>query len=97
MSVILTRKGGSSSTAGTTTTLISSGPQLVEGAWHHAAVSYDGSAMRIYMDGNLVGSIAKSGPVDTDPTVAAWIGANPGRTKQVFDQIIFYDGIAHWY
>jgi MYXO-CTERM domain-containing protein len=41
--------------------------------------------MRLYQNGALVGSAAKSGDIDTDPAVSTWMGANLGQTGQVFD------------
>jgi hypothetical protein len=72
-------------TGGTTSTLIGSGPTIPTGTWVHAAASYDGTTMRLYQDGVLVGSTGKTGLVDIAPGVAAWISANPGKTGQVFD------------
>jgi hypothetical protein len=72
-------------TNGNTTTLIASGPTIASGTWVHAAASYDGTTMRLYQNGTLVGSTGKTGLVDIAPGVAAWIGANPGQGNQVFD------------
>jgi hypothetical protein len=41
--------------------------------------------MRLYQGGVEVGSVAKTGPVDTDPGIALWMAANPGDPGQVFD------------
>jgi hypothetical protein len=49
------------------------------------AATYDGAAMRLFLDGTLVGSMPKTGPVARDPDVEAWIGSNPGTFDQVFD------------
>jgi hypothetical protein len=43
----------------------------------HFAAVYDGSDMRLYKDGELVGSLSKTGAVDTNGTVPLWIGGNP--------------------
>lgn len=72
-------------TAGVTSTLVASSGTLQAGRWHHVAASYDGAAMRLYLDGALVGSLAKTGPVARDPNVPTWIGSNPGTFDQVFD------------
>jgi len=70
---------------GTTTTLVEDASRLSSGTWVHAAATYDGTTMRIYRDGALTGSAAKTGAIDQAPGVAAWIGANPGHPGQVFD------------
>ncbi len=64
-------------TNGYTTTLIASSATLPTQAWVHVAATYDGSMMRVWQNGQEVGAVAKSGPLDTDPNVTAWIGDNP--------------------
>lgn len=82
-------------TGGATTTLIGGGgAALVAGQWHHVAATYDGANMRIYQDGQEVGSIAKNGPLDvSDASVATYIGMNPGATnrfKGLIDDVRIY-------
>lgn len=60
-----------------TTTLIAPQPVLVPGQWHHVACSYDGLEMKIVVDGVLLATQAKAGPVDTNPSVGAAIGIQP--------------------
>ena len=57
-------------TNGTTRTLIAGSGTLVAGVWTHVAAVYDGSAMRLYKDGVLVGSIPKSGALSTNNSVS---------------------------
>lgn len=64
-------------TNGVTKTLVASSGHLLEGQWTHAAAVYDGSEMRLYQDGELVGSTAKSGTISTSDSVSVWIGGNP--------------------
>ena len=45
--------------------------------WAHFAAVYDGRNMRLYKDGNLVGSTSKTGSLTTNSNVPVWIGANP--------------------
>ncbi|MEO1064503.1 MAG: LamG-like jellyroll fold domain-containing protein [Actinomycetota bacterium] len=78
--------------AGSTTTLIASAGDLSTGQWHHAAVTYDGSLVRLYLDGVEVGSAALGGPVDQAPGIAVAIGAQPaGAGGRHFDGLI--DGV----
>lgn len=70
-------KTGSSQNSGTTV-LVADGGEVTQSAWHHVAATYDGARMRLYLDGNEVGRVAKSGAVTMDPTVPVYIGANPG-------------------
>ncbi len=76
-------------TGGFTTTLFGSGgADLVAGQWHHVAATYDGASMRIYQDGQEVGSTAKNGPLDVpNVSVATYIGMNPGATNSFKGQI----------
>jgi hypothetical protein len=60
-----------------TTTLVADSGVLRSGVWQHAAATYDGAAMKLYLDGMLVGQTAKTGMVATDSDVQTWIGGNP--------------------
>ncbi len=62
-----------------------SGGTLPDSQWVHVAATYDGSHMRIYVDGNEVNSVAEDGAIATDGTVGAAIGAHPGSSAQPFD------------
>jgi hypothetical protein len=64
-------------TGGTTSTLVASSGNLQDGEWFHFAAVYDGANMRLYQDGALVGSSAKTGSIDTNSAVALWLGGNP--------------------
>jgi hypothetical protein len=73
-------------TEGGTSTLISNGI-LTTNQWIHVAVTYDGAEMRIYQDGILVGSLAKSGNLVTAPSVDTWLGDNPTGVKTFDGQL----------
>jgi hypothetical protein len=61
-----------------TTTLIASSGVLEVGEWQHAAATWDGTTMRLYLNGEEVGSTAKGGDaVATDASVKASIGSQP--------------------
>ncbi len=64
-------------TGGSTTTLIASGGDLLAGAWLHAAAVYDGAGMTLYLNGQPVGTTAKTGALSQNPAVPVWIGGNP--------------------
>lgn len=68
-------------TVGGTTTLISPTNSLVAGTWHHVAVTYDGTRMRILQDGNVLVSTPKTGSIVTSSAVDAVVGDNPTRGK----------------
>ncbi len=61
-----------------TATLIAGSGELVAGEWVHVAATWDGSTMRLYKNGEEVGSIAKGGAaVATDASVEVAIGNQP--------------------
>ncbi|MFC1507405.1 LamG domain-containing protein [Thermoproteota archaeon] len=63
--------------------------QLVAGTWYFAAAVYDGTDMKIYLDGDLIASASTSGTVSIDNTVSVWMGDNPPDVgDRPFDGII---------
>ncbi len=87
-----------------TALLVATSGGLEAGKWQHAAATWDGSDMRLYQDGEEVGSMAKGGTaVATDDNVSVAIGsqplnafnADPNHTKLpfdgLFDDVVIYD------
>ncbi len=72
---------------GLATTLIASSGDLMAGEWRHAAVTYDGATLRLYLDAVVVGSTPLTGAVDMDASVAVAVGAQPAGTG-----LRFFDG-----
>ena len=64
-------------TNGTTSTLIATVGIVSENTWYHVAATYDGSIMRLFLDGTEVASLAKTGSITTNSAVETWIGGNP--------------------
>jgi hypothetical protein len=62
---------------GETTTLIAATGTLQLNVWYHAAATYDGTTMRLYLNGTEVGSVAKSGSLSRGSDVAVNIGRSP--------------------
>ncbi|MCP3918037.1 MAG: tandem-95 repeat protein [bacterium] len=84
-----TRLRGRVRVGGVTTTLIASGGDLVTGVWRHAALTHDGSVLRLYLDGQVVGSTPVPGTVDTDASVPVTIGSQPpGAGVRFFDGLL---------
>ncbi len=57
----------------------SAGSVARAGEWHHAALTYDGTTLRLYQDGVQVATAAYSGVIDygAGPTTTAWcVGGN---------------------
>jgi len=51
---------------------------LLDGQWHHCAATFDGKAMRVYLDGKLIGSAQRPGTIATEADVPAFIGSSGG-------------------
>lgn len=64
-------------TGGTTSTLIADSGTLSNNVWTHVVATYDGSYMKLYKDGQLIGSIQKTGQISGNSGIPAWIGGNP--------------------
>ena len=47
-------------------------PPCLDGAWHHAAATFDGRLMRVYLDGKEIAALERSG------TISATAGGAPG-------------------
>ena len=47
------------------------------GEWYHFVATYDGSKMKIFKDGVLLGAATKTGNISTSNSTSDWIGANP--------------------
>ncbi|NIT02338.1 MAG: tandem-95 repeat protein [Candidatus Latescibacteria bacterium] len=76
-------------TGGSTAAWTASRGALSTGQYHFAALTYEGSMMRLYLDGVQVDSLAKSGAVDVNNGVPIWIGNNPTvPTSRPFDGLI---------
>ena len=54
---------------------------LRDGAWHHAAATYDGAAWRLYIDGMQVGSLAIAGTLN--PSTTGWRVGSKVETPDV--------------
>ena len=51
---------------------------VLDGMWHHCAATFDGQAMRVYLDGCEVGRSDRVGKITAGGPVAASIGSNLG-------------------
>lgn len=64
---------------------ISSPSKYNNGQWHYAVVTYDGSILRLYLDGSQVGSLSTSGAIpDNVGMQPARIGANSQAQNSFF-------------
>ena len=74
-------------TNGQTSTLIGT-QNIPVGKWVHAMASYDGSHMRLYLDGKDNGSVSKMGNISINPAVGIRVGDNPKTSARNFDGLI---------
>jgi hypothetical protein len=70
-------------------------PSSIAGSFHHIAVTYDNAAMKVYIDGNLVGEKAATGPIretNTDMFIGATLSTgNLARTFWgIIDEVEVY-------
>ena len=67
---------------GSTALLIASSGNCLANTWVFAAAVYDGTSLTLYKDGSPVGTMGKSGTIDSNSTVPVYIGDNPpGSTR----------------
>tara|TARA_R110002020_G_C16318201_1_gene774501 strand:+ start:735 stop:4763 length:4029 start_codon:yes stop_codon:yes gene_type:complete len=64
-------------TGTTTSTLIASQGALQTNTWHHAVAVYDGTTMKLFLDGLEVGSTPKTGSVAVNAGIPVAIGNQP--------------------
>ena len=56
---------------------------LADGAWHHVAASFDGEAIRLFLDGEQIGEQGRAGKLSSGGGAPAYIGS--------------YDGSGEWF
>ena len=80
-----------------TTDLIASSGTVAAGKWQHAAATWDGTMMRVYLDGVQTGSVAKGGAaVAVDATVTVAVGSQPSDAFDTDPSHVlerFFDGL----
>jgi len=65
---------------------------VIDGAWHHIAATYDGAKFRLYVDGKLDAETDNKTKPDTATTVitiGSWVGG--GFLKGSIDEVALYD------
>ena len=53
--------------------------QVLDGAWHHCAATFDGHHMRVYLDGKEIGALQRPGTITTQADATAFLGSSSGR------------------
>lgn len=54
---------------------------VLDGRWHHVAARFDGTTMRVDLDGRTVGTLARPGRAANDPDIPAFIGSLGGQSE----------------
>ncbi len=65
-----------------------------DGAWHHCAATFDGSSMRVFLDGRQVGFLERKGNLETSASAPAFIGSSGGTGEHfqgLLDDLRIYD------
>ncbi|HKP95231.1 MAG TPA: DUF2341 domain-containing protein [Fibrobacteria bacterium] len=70
--------------SGAWTNLLTSGVNVLDSAWHHLAGTYDGSTLRIYVDGVGKAAMAWSAPIPYTLGPDFFIGRH-GTSKRIYD------------
>ena len=68
------------------------GWQIPDGAWHHIALTYDGTNLRSYLDGNLQNTQGPNGqtfPAFADLYLGGWLAGGSGFIGDLDDMVIF--------
>ena len=60
--------------------------------WTHLTLTYDGSSVKLYVNGELKATASRSGPIDAiHDTAKVYIGSNEYNTTQWTDEAIIYN------
>lgn len=65
-------------------TQLLAGSGIIAGQWYHLACTYDGAMMRAYVNGALVGQVARTGAIADEIGVAWLIGARRPSSPAIF-------------
>jgi len=52
--------------------------QVMDGQWHHCAATFDGKVMRVYLDGQEIGSLKRPGTITGGGSAPGCIGSSNG-------------------
>lgn len=69
--------------------------QVLDGAWHHCAATFDGEWMRVYLDGREIGSMQHPGVIAISPEPPGFIGSSGGTGEHfhgALDDLRIYAG-----
>jgi hypothetical protein len=55
--------------------------QVLDGAWHHAAATFDGQMMRVYLDGAEIGQLERAGEIAVNNAARAFVASSSGTSE----------------
>lgn len=61
---------------------------LESGKWYHVVGTYDGSSIKIYLNGELAGSTSVTGSINNPASPTVWMGRNIPTNTIYFDGVI---------
>ena len=66
--------------------------KILDGQWHHAAATFDGKCMRVYLDGKQIGELARPGDITAGGNACGCIGSCDGGEcfKGMIDDLRIY-------
>ncbi len=80
---------------GVSTSWFTGSTSVDDGQWHHVAATYDGAAMRLYVDGQLDASAPRTGTIQTGSSAiligARADGTNASNFPGLIDELGVYD------
>ena len=79
-------------TTGAETILATATAQTTKGEWHHLVATYDGTNMRIYIDGSEVTSTGKTGNIASTSNIIN-IGGGSGQFVGYLDEVAMYASV----
>jgi len=86
-----TQKVNMSLSIGGTTVTITSSKIIKDSLWHHIAGTYDGSKLRLFIDGVQTDSVSKSGSIGYSSSADVWIADPKTGYGGVLDEIRIWD------
>lgn len=69
--------------------------QVLDGAWHFCAATFDGQAMRVYLDGVEIAAMDRPGRIALSPGVPLFVGSSGGVNEHFqggLDEVRLYAG-----
>lgn len=79
--------------AGASDIVIDAPTTITDGRWHHVVATYDGTTVKAYVDGRMIGTAPVVVPASTPAVSALTVAATGWTTATYFDEIAVYAGV----